>query len=1476
MELTSAVVSSVGSRVTLNGTGDDIVIVTDDTNTDMLDDQAVFSIDVLRVELPSDLGGPNPIEEEQITLTVSGVVLNVPNNTQGSLLTNTAIVQVGEVMSTASVDVEIVETNLDIQKSVSNETPNLDEVVTYTLTVTHDQLSTLDAYDLTITDQITDGRLQLVAGSVTVTDAPAGTATGITITSGNTPMDTDIQIDVDELTLAGQLIITYDVLITDAIADLGATLSNTATVNFDNIPGDNPNSRAGTAAATETVEIIGADLIVSKDDSIDRAAPGDIVTYNITVINKPTATDTATDVIVTDRLPDGVSFVSATNGGVFDESNRTVTFNIASIRVETSQTVSITVIVDNAEAGLDVITNSVSVIHDDPDPTPADNQTSHDLAIDAAPSLTIDKDDGVATALVGDRLTYTITVTNDGNQDASGVMVTDTFPASILGNILTNNAGTVDTNAGTISWSLGTIRAGFGVVLTVEADVLDEIPAGFDDIVNSVVVTDDGAGTSGVPITAQDTDIDTLVATPDYFLTKTDGLATVAPGETIEYTLELGNRGNQGGTGVTVIDTFDAELLTNVTANQGGVVNADTGTILWNLGDLPVGETLTLTVTATVANVIPLGVVDLLNTAMVFDDGNNGADPNVDDNTANDQTTVEGAPDLVVNKTDRLASIEPGDPSEYTIVVTNEGSRGATNVIVTDDFDPNLFTPAFASDNGVIDLAAGTVTWALGTVEVGDILQLTLSGTVTTLIPAGAQDLTNVVTVADDGNNGVDPTPENNTSTDNTAINAAPLLTIDKDDGVATALVGDRLTYTITVSNDGNQDASGVLVTDTFPAGILGNILANNAGTVDTNAGTISWSLGTIRAGFGVVLTVEADVLDEIPAGFDDIVNSVVVMDDGAGTSGVPITAQDTDTDTLVATPDYFLTKTDGLATVAPGETIEYTLELGNRGNQGGTGVTVIDTFDAELLTNVTANQGGVVNANTGTILWNLGGLPVGETLTLTVTATVANVIPIGVVDLLNTATVFDDGNNGVDPTTENNTDTDNTTIDVVPRFAVTKTNDSQIVSPGDVVTYVITVNNDGNQNATGITVVDVFDSQVFGNVRADQGGVVDLTLGTVTWNVSELSVGETLTFRVTVTISDTLVDGVDTLTNTVLVTDDGSGNNGRPVEVTASDTDDVAANPDYVITKTDNLRTAFIGDDVTYVIEVSNVGNQGGTGVVVTDLFPSELLTNLRPSAGGIVNVAAGTITWTLGTLAAGETITLQVTGTISLTADVSNSPLHNEVNVRDDGRNGEDPTPQNNTAVDDTNLMLRSPVAPESTLPAFVYDSLRNDSDISSYSLDDYLNNYERELPVVTPTPIYSGTAEPGTTITVFLFDHTGATIGSQTVVSDSAGNWLTSLPNQILREFPHGMQVVQDLANHNDSTSGAFNFRTYFTPAVQSQVFFSHSPSVDAVFGQMAHAVVHSLHVAVNHPIQVGWSNTYAYEFLTSSTTTTQYAQ
>ncbi len=106
----------------------------------------------------------------------------------------------------------------------------------------------------------------------------------------------------------------------------------------------------------------------------------------------------------------------------------------------------------------------------------------------------------------------------------------------------------------------------------------------------------------------------------------------------------------------------------------------------------------------------------------------------------------------------------------------------------------------------------------------------TFAVTVVNPLPAGVGQVSNTATLADDGANGPDPTPANNSSSDTTPVAAVPDLTLTKTDGGVTVDAGGTVAYTLGYTNAGNQGATGVVLTETVPANTTFNAGASTAG----------------------------------------------------------------------------------------------------------------------------------------------------------------------------------------------------------------------------------------------------------------------------------------------------------------------------------------------------------------------------------------------------------------------------------------------------------------------------------------------------------------------------------------------------------------------------------------------------------------------------------------------------------------------
>jgi uncharacterized repeat protein (TIGR01451 family) len=166
-----------------------------------------------------------------------------------------------------------------------------------------------------------------------------------------------------------------------------------------------------------------ADLSVAKTASPNPVFPGQQLTYTVTVHNA--GPDPAAGVRLTDTLPAGVQFGSATPTQGSCSGTSTVTCQLGTVAASADAT--LTIVVTPTTAALGTIVNSAAVTTDTLDPNPANNAATVSTTVKAAADLDVSQQADQSTVHLGQPVTYTIRVTNHGPSDASGLTLTDTF-----------------------------------------------------------------------------------------------------------------------------------------------------------------------------------------------------------------------------------------------------------------------------------------------------------------------------------------------------------------------------------------------------------------------------------------------------------------------------------------------------------------------------------------------------------------------------------------------------------------------------------------------------------------------------------------------------------------------------------------------------------------------------------------------------------------------------------------------------------------------------------------------------------------------------------------------------------------------------------------------------------------------------------------------------------------------------------------
>ena len=621
------------------------------------------------------------------------------------------------------------------------------------------------------------------------------------------------------------------IFITPDAPAAGTTITNTATASADPtelIPADNTDTADADVLAA-------ADLAVSKSDSVDPAFAGVPFTYTVTVDNA--GPNAATSVVLTDTLPVGVAFSSATpDQGSCVEAASVVTCTLGTIGPGGSVDVAIVVI-----AGVSVenttVTNTATVTSAVADPVSGDNATSEDTDIIPSADLNITKSDDADPALVGDVLTYTVTVLNQGVSAATNVVVTDVLPSGVAFVSATPGQGSCSESSGTITCPLGAMAALASVDIVIV--VTPGVSTGNTTITNNAsVVADQADPDVSDDSVSEDTDIDSKT---DLALTKTAAPDPVLAGNALTYTLTVTNNGPSDSTGSTVTDALPSGVSFNAGASSPGCSEAG-GTVTCAVGAVATGGFSVLTVVVDLDSSLADGST-LTNNATV---AANEADTVAANDSDNTTVTVDAQADLSISKVDSADPATAGSALVYTIGVTNQGPSDAQSVVVTDVLAAGLSHVSATASQGSCSETAGTVTCTLSTIVDGASATVTL----TVDVDPGVADGSTIPNTATVASATVDPDGANNSAAATTDIETSADIAVTKSDLADPVVAGTNLTYTVAVSNNGPSDAQSVQVVDLLPFAVafVSYSIAGGSGgeSCAFSLGTLTCDLGTI------------------------------------------------------------------------------------------------------------------------------------------------------------------------------------------------------------------------------------------------------------------------------------------------------------------------------------------------------------------------------------------------------------------------------------------------------------------------------------------------------------------------------------------------------------------------------------------------------------------------------------------------------
>ena len=1153
-------------------------------------------------------------------------------------------------------------------KTVDNKNPNFGDNVTYTIVVSNDGAA--DAKNVVVKDILAPGFKFIEANYGGVYDELTRTVTWIVDVNAKGHVDLTIKVTVEDYGVltnnvtVGNKTSSVNITVPEIIPNKTADIENpnfgdevTYTVNITNVGKSNAVNVAVRDVLGEGLELISADggvynpitrtitwtvnlnsgetksfkvvakvigygnvtnslVVGNKTSAVDVDVPeiipskdadnkypnfGDSIDYTITVNNIGKAD--AKHVVVVDRLDKGLKYVSSSHNGVYDEASHTVTW-VVDIAAGSSLDLTVTAFAE--EYG--VLTNIVSV---------GDKSASVDVNV---PEIIPNKTADIENPNFGDNVTYTVTVTNDGNADAKAVVVRDVLGKD-LKFVSATGTYTFDEATNTITWTVD-VYAGKTETFTVVATVINygnvtnslvvgnktfnknvtvpeitpdktvdnENPNFGDDLTYTVTVKNEGNGNANdviivdalgkgleyvsstgnydnktntitwkVDLASGETKTFTVVAKiigytdvtnevtvgnktaavtvniPEIIPAKDVNNTTPNFGDKVEYTITVNNNANKDAKQVVIVDTL-GKGLKFINASHNGKYDESTRTITWII-DLGAGESAVFSVNAAVE-----AYGNINNTVVV---GNKSATKNI---------TV---PEIIPGKSVDVENPNFGDTVTYTVVVTNNGVVDAKQVVVRDILDKGL---KFVKATGeyTFDEDSRTITW---------IIDLAKGESQTFYVTAVAEAygvLTNDVTVGD------------NTASADVVV---PEIIPDKTANITNPNFGDKVDYTVTVTNDGIGDANNVVIVDRLGEGLT-FVSASDNGVWDPVKRTVTWTVDLAK-GESKVFSVIATVV-----GYGNVTNSLVV---GNKTAGVNVTV-----------PEIIPDKTANISNPNFGDNVNYTVTVTNDGIGDAKDVVVRDVL-GEGLKFVSATGNYSFDEATRTVTW-IVDLAKGESKVFSVIATV-----VGYGNVTNSLVVG------------NKTAVRNITV---PEIITVKEVNSSAIHIGDEITYTITVSNSGKINATNVVIRDIL-PEGLKFINASNGGVYDPVTGIITWILN-------ITANSTVDLTaDVCVNKSGNITNTVNV-----GNKTSNCTIESGDIVDLEI---HIVADKSEI---YVGDNVVYTVTVINNGPSDAINTIANILIPNALSILSYNATKGTFDITSGN--WSIGNLTNGEKVVL------------------------------------------------------------------------------------------------------------------------------------------------------------------------------------------------------------------------------------------
>lgn len=670
-----------------------------------------------------------------------------------------------------------------------------------------------------------------------------------------------------------------------------------------------------------------ADLQLNKSSNLINVNYGDIVIWTLKITNN--GPNVGTGIRLKDLIPDGLIILSC------DDENynkKTGILNIDSLNMGESKIINIKTLVNKTGTFI----NEASVSGNEYDWDLKNNNDSAGINVNPSADLAVEILVNDTNPKFNSLVKWTLRVTNNGPDEATGVVVCDLLSKDL---IYLSSTGNYDVKSGL--WNIETLESGKSVSI---------------DIVTLVNKTGKIANDASVSGKEYDWNLSNnydnksiaVDVCADLVIKKLVNDTNPKFNSLVEWTLRVTNNGPDTATGVVVCDILPEGLIS--------IDKSFNGT--WNVGKLLNNQTKELTIICLVNK-----TGKLVNIA---DIAGNEYDCNLTNNIVNKSIEVAQSADLFVKKYVNNTSPDFGEIIKWSVVVSNNGPDIATNVQVNDLLDDGLIFVKSSSTKGNYDVKSGI--WTIDSLapETDETLN----------IYCKVNKIGKILNFVSVNSTQYDWNESNNH--DNESVNAVKIadLSVIKLINNSNPNYNDLIKWTIIVSNNGPNMATGVIVNDLLPKSV--EYISSYLSKGFYNPVNGIWDVGNLNAGEKLQLNIVSKIVKT-----GDITNVVNVKGNEKDSN---LTNNHFEKSVHVKpAADLSIEKSVSKQEVNINDLIEYVIEITNNGPDSAENIKVSELLNPNLKVISFESTKGNFN-NTNNVL-TIDSLVNGEKVRLTINA---------------------------------------------------------------------------------------------------------------------------------------------------------------------------------------------------------------------------------------------------------------------------------------------------------------------------------------------------------------------------------------------------------------------------------------------------------------------------------------------------------